>query len=158
MVSCHVELTFPPLESTLCPIVSSCSLPPPLGRFSISAANIVANQVSPCQPPGADHPGWIRPLPAPLECWQSSCVVRRHHRIGDGRWCHIQPSLYSMSTFGLCCCGGRHASGTLALLPLSINFFLEPNSAGTVHDVVAQRTKNQVRKGTCPVYDKGRGD
>jgi hypothetical protein len=28
--------------------------------------------------------------------------------------------------FGHCCCGGQHANGTLALLPLSINFVLEP--------------------------------
>ncbi len=78
MVSCHVELTCPPLESTLSPIVSSCSLPPPLEQFSFGAANIEANQVSPRQPPGADHPGWIRLPPMPMGvlavilcCWET---------------------------------------------------------------------------------------
>ncbi len=74
-----VELTFPPLESTLSPIISSCSLPPPLRLFSIGTANIVPTS-------------------------------------------HLLVNLQAQITLA----GGQQASGTLTLLPLSINFILEP--------------------------------
>jgi hypothetical protein len=65
-VGCHVKLTFSLIESILHPIILPCSLHPPLLRFSITAINIVANQVSLHQATGADHPNWIMPLPMPM--------------------------------------------------------------------------------------------
>ncbi len=126
MASCHVELTFSLIESTLSPIISLCFLPPPIRRFSIGATNIVANQDILVYLQAQIAPAGSGRRPCPWKCWQSSCVVKRHHRIDDGRWRHIQPSLYSISTFGLCCCGGQHSSDSLPLFPLSIKFVLEP--------------------------------
>jgi hypothetical protein len=148
-VSCHVELPFPPLESTLSPIISSCSL---LRQLSISAANVVANQVSLRQPQGADHPGWIRPLPVPLGvlavilcCWETP---RDSGGTTSNHPCTQSQHLAFAAVGGDMPQG--HSLSSLSQSTLS----LSQHSAGAIHAVATRRTKNQGRKGTCPVYDK----
>jgi hypothetical protein len=50
---------------------------------------------------------------------------------------------------------GGNTPQTHSLSSLSqSNLSLSQHSAGTIHAVTVRRTKNQVRKGTHPVYDK----
>jgi hypothetical protein len=150
MASCHVKLTFPPIESTLCPIKIIMFSPSTTkgvlnwrrqhsGQPGISLSTSSSSRRSPRLDQAAVH-ALGNAGSHPMLSGDITALV-----MGGGITSNHPCTPSQCLAFAVV--GGNTPQGHLLSSLFQSTLSSSRHSAGTIHAVAARRTKNQVRKG-----------